>query len=329
MKDEFEVISHGAGQYKVFMVNLLYRTPHIHKDFEICLLLEGTVCLLSRGREHTYEKGSLWVINPFTSHELIAKQPALILSLQISPSFFGPIFPQIENMEFSLEPHSRDAQDTDVLVPDTWASDIRASLAGMLLNIASAYFHPGDYSALRCAGLICLFFERLPRYLPCVRISEKERQLSATRARRVRKISSYIDSHYSEKLLLTDLAQELGLSMSYLSHFFKSVFGMSFQSYVMKMRCEKARQLLLLTDFSLLDISIACGFSDIKYFNQGFRRQFGCSPRQYRQHFEHEELSQQQKSMLSTQEFLSPAASRVTLEKYLPGQIRTLPTGNR
>ena len=315
MKDEFEVISHGAGQYKVFMVNLLYRTPHVHKDFEVCLLLEGTVCLLSRGREYTYEKGSLWVINPFTSHELIAEQPALILSLQISPAFFAAVFPQIENMEFSLDAPARAGQDPD----------IRASLARMLLDISSAYFHPGDYSALRCAGLICLFFEKLPMYLPCARISEKERQLSATRAQRVRKISSYIDSHYSEKLLLTDMARELGLTMSYLSHFFKSVFGMSFQSYVMKMRCEKARQLLLLTDFSLLDISIACGFSDIKYFNQGFRRQFGCSPRQYRQHFEHEELSQQQKSMLSTQDFLSPAASRVTLEKYIssdPGGSR-------
>lgn len=49
MKDEFEVISHGAADYKVFVVNLLYRTPHIHKDFEICLILEGSVRLLSRG----------------------------------------------------------------------------------------------------------------------------------------------------------------------------------------------------------------------------------------------------------------------------------------
>ena len=55
MKDEFEVISHGAADYKVFVVNLLYRTPHIHKDFEICLLLEGSVRLLSRGREELLE----------------------------------------------------------------------------------------------------------------------------------------------------------------------------------------------------------------------------------------------------------------------------------
>ena len=318
MKDEFEVISHGTGQYKVFMVNLLYRTPHIHKDFEVCLILEGSVRLLCRGKEYSYRKGDLWVINPLTSHELIADQPALILSLQISPAFFSSIFPQMENIEFSLPPSRGPDSASDQDTPMCQAVSRKcASLTQTLLDIASTYFNPKEQSPLRCAGLICLFFGELPQYLPHVRVTEKERQLSVSRAQRIRAIISYIDIHYSDKLLLTDLADELGLTMSYLSHFFKAVFGMSFQSYVTKMRCEKARQLLLLTDFSLLDISITCGFSDIKYFNRGFTRQFGCSPRQYRLHFEREELAQQQKSMLSTQEFLSPAASRVTLEKYL------------
>lgn len=88
----------------------------------------------------------------------------------------------------------------------------------------------------------------------------------------------------------------------------------------MKMRCEKARQLLLLTDFSLLDISIACGFSDLKYFNRGFARQFGCSPRQYRMELEQEGVARRQESVQTAQAFLSPAASRAALETYLGGR---------
>lgn len=335
MSDEFEVISHEAGLYKVFLVNLLYRTPHIHKDFEVCLLLDGSVRLLSQGTEYTYEKGCLWVINPFRSHELAANQPALILSLQISPAFFASVFPQIENIEFSLPPsHSLSSPRREghqvrqkAFIEESaqgnydWEHAVRgnipSSLSQTLLSIASSYFDPAPHSSLHCAGLICLLFEGLLAHLPSVRISEKERLLTASKAQRIRAISGYIDKHYSEKLLLTDLARELGLTMSYLSHFFKSSFGMSFQDYVMKMRCEKARHLLLLTDFSLLDISIACGFSDIKYFNRGFRSQFGCSPRQYRMHFEKEDLDQQQKSMLTTQEFLSSTDSQVILAKYL------------
>lgn len=303
MCEEFEVISHGNMDYNIFLNNLLYRTPHVHKEFEVCLLLDGSVQLLSPSSSRAFSAGSLWVINPFESHELIAERPALILSLQIAPAFFSGIFPQMENIEFSLSP----AAGGDEISP----------LAASLLEIARTYFSPEEYAPLRCAGLICLFFEQLLEAAPTRCISEKERQSSANRAQRIRTISAYIDRHYSEKLLLTDLACELGLTMGYLSAFFKSAFGLSFQSYVRKLRCEKARQLLLCTDLSLLDISLACGFSDLKYFNQGFAQQFGCSPRQYRLDAQRDSHAPRQDFTFTTQEFLSPSASRDELEKYL------------
>ena len=132
----------------------------------------------------------------------------------------------------------------------------------------------------------------------------------------MRKIMKYIDTHYEEKLLLSDIAAAEGLDLYYLSHFFKESFGVTFQDYLLKIRCEHARQLLLTTELSLLDVSISCGFSDPKYFNRGFLRQFGCTPKEYRKQFRSEELAQQQRSMLTTQEFLPPSASLITLERY-------------
>lgn len=302
MKDEFEIITHGAADYKMFVVNLLYRTPHVHKDFEICLLLEGTVRLASRGGSFACGRGSLWVTNPYESHELTAGEPATILTFQISPGFFRSVFPQMENIEFSSKP-----------VPVS-----ESALGELFFRTASAYFRPEGPDALRCVGLIFLLFHRLLAELPYSRVTEKEKISLQKRADRIRALTEYIDIHYREKLLLTELAAQMGLTMSYLSHFFKNAFGISFQDYLTKIRCEKARQLLLLTDFSLLDISISCGFSDIKYFYKGFRRQFGCSPRQYRLHFEGGELSLQQKSLLSTQEVLPDSAGRALLDKYFP-----------
>ena len=98
MRDEFEVISHRSGDYKVFFINLLYRTPHLHKELEVCLLLEGSVQLLVPGRTETRKQGDLWIMNPYESHELAADRPALILSLQVSPAFFSSVFPQMESM---------------------------------------------------------------------------------------------------------------------------------------------------------------------------------------------------------------------------------------
>ena len=306
MKDEFEIITHGAADYKMFVVNLLYRTPHVHKDFEICLLLEGAVRLTSREGRCECGSGSLWVTNPYESHELTAGEPATILSLQISPVFFKSVFPQIEKIEFSSNP-----------VPSSGSA-----LEELFLKTAAAYFRSEGPDALRCVGLIFLLFHRLLAELPHSRVTEKEKISQQKKADRIRALTEYIDSHYREKLLLTGLAGKMGLTMSYLSHFFKNSFGVSFQDYLTKIRCEKARQLLLLTDFSLLDISISCGFSDIKYFYKGFRRQFGCSPRQYRLHFEGGELSPQQKSLLSSQEVLPDSGGRALLEKYFPDLFR-------
>ena len=142
----------------------------------------------------------------------------------------------------------------------------------------------------------------------------QESQLLHENARRTRSISQYIEQHAGEKLLLSDIAARENLSLYYLSHLFKETFGMPFQTYLLKIRCENARRLLLLTDLSLLDICISCGFSDPKYFNKGFRQQYQLSPKEYRQQFRHEKLPQQQKSMLTTQEFLSESASLIVLE---------------
>ena len=68
----------------------------------------------------------------------------------------------------------------------------------------------------------------------------------------MRKITHYIDEHYSEKLLLSDIARKEDLSLTYLSHFFKDYLGLPFQEYLAKIRCEKARQLLLLTGLPIV-----------------------------------------------------------------------------
>ena len=134
----------------------------------------------------------------------------------------------------------------------------------------------------------------------------------------MRRIVSYIEDHFSEKILLSDIADEENLDLYYLSHLFTESFGIPFQKYIAKLRCEHARSLLLMTDRSLLDISISLGFSDPKYFNKNFKDLYGCTPKEYRVRFSSLDLSMQQISMLTTQEFMSKEASKVFLSREAP-----------
>ena len=118
------------------------------------------------------------------------------------------------------------------------------------------------------------------------------------------KIVDYIDHHSGEKLLLSDIAKNENINLYYLSHLFKSSFGIPFQEYLSKVRCEKARKQLILTDLSLLDICIGCGFSDPKYFNRNFRQQYGCTPKQYRQQLSSADHHAERVQTLTVQDFL-------------------------
>lgn len=304
-RDEYEIIAHNNSNFHIFLVNLLYRTPHIHKDFEISLVLKGFLTVFTSSGEIALEENDIFIMNPYSSHEIKAKKAALILSLQVSPAFFAHYFPQISDLAFD--------------VPALYVREdalLCGQIRSILFDLAYAYFQKEDFAPIRCALLINQLFLHLFHTGNYHMIPQKEKAAYLARNMRMKRIMQYIDMHYKEKLLLSDIARQEQLDLFYLSHFFKETFGTSFQDYINKLRCEQARQLLLLTDYSLLDISLQCGFSDPKYFNRRFLSQYGTTPKEYRRSFRHAHLSLQQQSMLSTQEFLSEQASLVMLERF-------------
>lgn len=305
MRSEYEVIAHNNNNFHIFLVNLLYRTPHIHKDYEISLVVDGTFTLVNPAGQFRLHTGDFFVMNPFLSHELKADTPALILSLQVAPAFFSSCCPQIEQTQFD-----------SCIILSSQNPKVCDTIRSLLFKLAYAYYDREAYAPLKCASLIHQLFFYLLSTQKHHTIQEKQRQAAMTKGTRIWDILRYTEDHYTEKILLSDIARRENLDLYYLSHFFKESVGISFQNYVTKLRCEKARQLLLLTDYSLLDISMICGFSDPKYFNKSFLAQYGCTPKAYRKNFQNAKLEPQQKSMLTTQEFLSEPASLVTLEKY-------------
>lgn len=92
-----------------------------------------------------------------------------------------------------------------------------------------------------------------------------------------------LDQHLNDAALsLTFLAEEMGLSLGYLSSLFKQLFQVSFKEYVLKARLDKARIMLLSSDLKNYEISEAIGFNDPNYFSLVFKKRYGMSPNQYR-----------------------------------------------
>ena len=161
-------------------------------------------------------------------------------------------------------------------------ADILSALKRLLEDGARDYFAEKDFFELRCASGINQLLAMLLENVPHRRMDEEELRRNDFRMNRMQRITNYIEEHVGERLLLSDLAKKEGLTLNYLSHFFKDNFGMPFQTYLQHLRCRRAAHLLLETMDSPSEISIQCGFSALKYMNQGFMSLYGCKPSEYR-----------------------------------------------
>lgn len=101
-------------------------------------------------------------------------------------------------------------------------------------------------------------------------------------SRIIRQVAEYISVHYPEPLTLEEVANQVHLNASYLSTLFKKITDLSFREYLNKVRIEEAQRLLLNTDYSIIEISTACGFNDQSYFSKVFKRYTGITPKRFR-----------------------------------------------
>ena len=96
------------------------------------------------------------------------------------------------------------------------------------------------------------------------------------------KIREYIDANYVKNLSLSSIARDLYISRDYVSHSFKNDVGISPINYLINLRIDQAKKLLLYTDKPLTEIARSVGYENPSHFTQTFKKLTGTSPRQFR-----------------------------------------------
>jgi len=100
--------------------------------------------------------------------------------------------------------------------------------------------------------------------------------------RRLGEVLSFIDRHYREPITVPQLLRVAHMSQSTLMRTFQRVFQRAPIDYLIRVRIQKACELLADQEQRITDIALACGFNDSNYFTRQFRRVIGRSPRDYR-----------------------------------------------
>lgn len=92
----------------------------------------------------------------------------------------------------------------------------------------------------------------------------------------------YMQEHSGEELSRDEIARRACLSPAHFSRVVRQKFGYSFTELLARMRVDRARELLRLSEKSLAEIATECGFADQSYFTKVFQRYTGQTPREFR-----------------------------------------------
>lgn len=142
----------------------------------------------------------------------------------------------------------------------------------------------GDMKHLRTFDEVLLYTCESVRELA----SDLERPASCQRD--IRTLLNYIDTHYTQDIGLTELADLAQMSPAHLSLYFKEKAGMSYIKYLTKVRIDKAKELLA-QGRKPSEISELVGYNDYRYFSQVFKKREHMTPNEYREKHWHSESS--------------------------------------
>ncbi len=112
------------------------------------------------------------------------------------------------------------------------------------------------------------------------RVPKKKRELSPV----IEAAKARIAEHLCEELSVTELAEQMNVSVHYLTHLFKSFTGTTLVAYRNELRLTRAKELLVGTGLSVGEIAEQTGFSGAAYFTEVFTASESIPPSEYRKY---------------------------------------------
>ncbi|BCM89830.1 HTH-type transcriptional activator Btr [Abditibacteriota bacterium] len=94
--------------------------------------------------------------------------------------------------------------------------------------------------------------------------------------------STFISTHFHEKISASDVASAVGYNAQYLGRVFQLTYRQSLAEAIRRTRINHAKSLLLHTDSNVSEIARQSGFEDIKYFQRVFKQLEGITPLRFR-----------------------------------------------
>ena len=246
---------------------------HCHQELEIILIRNGNLKVYYGEEEYVLKKGDIWIVPPFANHRIgngakDCERLAILLDLKLMGTWAKG---KEEWLWLEGELNKIDLYSGHWREPTIW------KITGIIEKFYEEYQEKSYAWQLAIKSLISELVLAAAREMP-----RRERSLKEQQVFKMKNILEYIALHYYGELTLQSCAESVGFNSAYLSRYFSSHMGITFQEYVKRLRIDKAKWLLMTERIPITEVCYQSGFRDVKTFNKLFKKECGMSPTEFR-----------------------------------------------
>lgn len=230
-----------------------------HKHAELYLITEGYADFCADHKRFILKKGDLCLVFPYVLHSM-QKQTGIVEVILFDPQIlqgFADVF-QFKKVKNPCILSNRVPEIVPSLI-----RKVRENCTDFAISkeIANAYLIAAIGEILKLSKLVDVSFSSITT---------------------VQKVLVYCAAHYKKNITIEKIAFELCISKNHVSRIFNTIFQYTFRDYINHLRITNAKEQLIKTDSSIIDIMLECGYMNQSTFNRVFFKQCGMTPRAFR-----------------------------------------------
>jgi len=259
-------------------------TQNYHDYLEITYFLEGSGICYVGDKRCKIEKGDIFLFNDVELHTMHSarKESLVFIAVYFLPELIYKPGDNILNLDY-LKPFYYRGEEFNNKIPS--GTKVSKEIYKLLLELYNIYKEEEEYYML--ASITCLqeILLRTLFYYSENKAILDSKSIYDKRLQDVEKLKNtfiLIMNNYKENITLDEAAASAYMSPQYFCRFFKKVTGNTFKEYLLKIRIDKAKELLLKRNLSVTEIAYDVGFDNLSYFCRTFKRFTNLNPLDFR-----------------------------------------------
>ncbi|HEY0791380.1 MAG TPA: AraC family transcriptional regulator [Chthoniobacterales bacterium] len=252
-----------------------------HERLELFMPLDGPVCMQMGKRQVDVAPGELLIVDNLKLH-MTVDAPELntrVIVISFLPEFVhGAGLPALDHV-FLLPFYMQVTDQARVVRTD---APLLPQMRHAMAQLLPCYAGRTGYYQAGCKVYLLELLYHLAQHFRAADGLRSELIRQQERAARLRPLFEFVARHYAEPMTLKQGALLTKLSMPQFMKLFKKVAGMTFVSYLTRVRLAHAVPLLKGSSLTIGEVAKQVGFSDQSYFDRRFKAVFYQTPRAFR-----------------------------------------------